>query len=41
MNLCEKWPGKKDLKDYLEGVFAEEDIDLEDNINYKQWIKTN
>lgn len=40
MNICENCPGKNALKVYLEIIFSDENIDLDDDINYKQWVRT-
>lgn len=40
MQLCEKRPGKSALREYLSGVFSENDIDFDESFNYKQWVHT-
>ena len=40
MQLCERCPGRSALREHLSGVFSNNDIDLDDSINYKQRIHT-
>lgn len=40
MQMCEKCPGRSALREYLSGVFSENNIDFDDSINYKQWVHT-
>ena len=39
MQLCDSCPGKTALKEYLTELFSTNDFDMDDSINYKQWIE--
>ena len=40
LHACDKCPGQEVLEDYVKSQFDILELDLLDNIKYKQWVHT-